>query len=44
MEIISSEGPEGPLEYEYYVCKEHKGTKHHDMKAIAMWNEKRGLI
>ena len=44
LEIISMDGPEGPLDYEYYVCQDHKGTKHHEMKAVEMWKKKRGLI
>lgn len=44
LEIISMQSAEGLLDYEYYVCQEHRGTKHHEMPAVEMWNKKRGLI
>ena len=43
LEIISMEGPEGPLDYDYFVCNDHRGIKHHEMNAINLWGKKRGI-
>jgi|LauGreDrversion4_2_1035121.scaffolds.fasta_scaffold01831_19 hypothetical protein len=44
LEILSMHSAEGLLDYEYYVCQDHRGVKHHEMEAVEMWQKKRGLI
>lgn len=39
VQIIKDFGAEGPIDYNYYVCEDHRGVNHHSSEGIDLWKK-----